>query len=299
MVDVFLNLFNVFWQLLRLPIVLGGILIGVFLLVVFINCLYLYVFKGVRKPKGEHYRVKKRNFFLRIFVDAPIRIAKDYMTRDPEWFRHQGLIVFTGRQGRGKTVALVEHTLRMQEEYPKAKCISNLNYKYQDDELDHWSKLIDYQNPHGRDRGVICQIDELQNWFSSNMSKDFPPEMLEVITQNRKNRRIILGTAQVFNRLAKPLREQTTEVRECLTLAGAITIVVRKEPILDSDGNVEKMKYRGMYFFVQDDKIREAYDTYKVIESLRKSGFYYNPALHSEAPGKVEITAKGKKITVK
>ena len=65
--------------------------------------------------------------------------------------------------------------------------------------------------------GVICCLDEMQNWFSSNQSRDFPPEMLQVITQNRKNRRVIFGTAQTFNRLSKPIREQATEVRECHT----------------------------------------------------------------------------------
>ncbi len=76
-------------------------------------------------------------------------------------------------------------------------------------------------------RGVIVCMDEMQNWFSSNQSKDFPPQMLEVVTQNRKNRRVIMGTAQSFNRLAKPLREQATEVRKCCTLFGCVTIVHR------------------------------------------------------------------------
>ena len=32
-------------------------------------------------------------------------------------------------------------------------------------------------------------------------------------------------------------------------------------------------KNRGMYFFVHNKKLRESYDTYKVIENLSKSGF--------------------------
>ena len=116
-------------------------------------------------------------------------------------------------------------------------------------------------------------IDEMQNWFSSNQSKDFPPEMLQVITQNRKNRRIILGTSQVFTRLSKPLREQVTEVRECHTFFGCITFVVRKEPILGAEGDVDSYKHRGMYFFVHDQDLRDSYDTYRVIDSLAKSGF--------------------------
>lgn len=123
------------------------------------------------------------------------------------------------------------------------------------------------------EKGVLVLMDETQNWFSSNQSKNFPPEMLELITQNRKNRRIILGTAQNFYLLSKAIRSQTTEVRRCATYLGALTIVKRVVPVLDSDGNVKKWKFRGMYFFVHSEKLRESYDTYYVIKSLRKSGF--------------------------
>jgi hypothetical protein len=157
-----------------------------------------------------------------------------------------------------------------QKEYPKAKVITNLAYKRENDALRKWQQLVDYKNGI---RGVIVCMDEMQNWFSSNQSKDFPPQMLEVVTQNRKNRRVIMGTAQSFNRLAKPLREQATEVRKCCTLFGCVTIVHRVIPELDSNGDVEKWRHRSFYYFVHTDELRDSYDTYKVIESLRESGF--------------------------
>lgn len=191
-------------------------------------------------------------------------------SRNPEFFSHQGCIVFTGRQGKGKTIAMVEQAMLWQREYPKALEIDNLCYRYQDDSLSDWRQLIDFKNGI---YGVIVMMDEMQNWFSSNQSKNFPPEMLQVITQNRKNRRVIMGTSQCFNRLSKPIREQATEERKCFTLFGCITFVHRVEPILDSTGEVIERKHRGFYWFVHSDKLRESYDTYKVIESLRASGF--------------------------
>ncbi len=62
-------------------------------------------------------------------------------------------------------------------------------------------------------------------------------------------------------------------MRRCTTLLGCLTIVRRFEPILDSEGIVVEWKKRGMYFFVHDKKLRESYDTYKVIENLSKAGF--------------------------
>lgn len=185
-------------------------------------------------------------------------------------FGYKGLVIFEGRQGSGKTISMIQFARQMQEEYPRVKCITNLGYTKQDDELNHWKKLTDYSNDK---YGVICVMDELQNWFSSNQSKDFPPEMLQVITQNRKNRRIILGTSQNFYLLAKAIRSQCTEIRRCITLLGCLTIVRRLEPILDSDGNVKEFKSIGYYFYVHDKDLRDSYDTYKVIESLSKSGF--------------------------
>lgn len=269
-IDIIVNLFSVFWSILKLPLIIICSFVALMVFLCWVHCMYLRIVKKQKKPIGEHYRLKDRNFFQKLFIDAPKQYAKDYMNRNPEFFRHQGVILFTGRQGRGKTVALVHQTLQYQREYPKCKVIGNLDYKAQDDVLDHWTKLIDYKNGI---QGVVAQIDEIQNWFSSNQSKDFPAEMLEVITQNRKNRRVILGTAQVFTRVGKPIREQTTEIRECHTFLGCITVVIKKEPILNTMGDVEKLKYRGWYFFVHNDEIRESFDTYKVVESLRESGF--------------------------
>lgn len=200
----------------------------------------------------------------------------DAFARSPEFFRYQGCIIFTGRQGNGKTIAMAQQALAWREEYPKARCITNFALVGQDGELDDWHMLIDYKNGQ---QGVIACIDEMQNWFSSNQSKNFPPEMLEVITQNRKNRRVLMGTSQCFNRLSKPIREQATEVRKCTTLFGCLTLVHRVLPELDSEGNVTKWKHLGWYYFVHDEKLRASYDTWRVIESLSKSGFQSPPVV--------------------
>lgn len=267
--DIVLKILDVFWVIVKWPLVLGVCFFSVVGFRVSISVFYAYA-KGERRPPGEHKRVKQPGTLKKLFILFPRQFARDYFSRPADWFTYQGVIVYTGRQGYGKTIGLVEQTMRMQQEFPSCKCISNLNYKYQDEELTHWRQLIDYKNGH---RGVIVQMDEMQNWFSSNQSKNFPPELLEVITQNRKNRRVILGTSQCFNRLSKPLREQTTEVRKCFTLAKSITFIRREEPELDSQGEVVKWKFRGFYWFVHTPEIRESYDTYHVIESLAKSGF--------------------------
>lgn len=267
------NIIKMIVMMLKYPFYALIIVIAIFTFLISVNIVFGLA-KGKRFKKGEHNRVKKAGFFKRIFVDFPRQFTDDLFERDPEFFKYQGLIVFEGRQGSGKTMSMVEFILRMQEEYPLAKTTTNFGLTSQNQELKNWKMLIDYKN--GK-QGVIVGMDELQNWFSSNDSKNFPPEMLGIITQNRKNRRIILGTSQNFYLLAKAIRSQATEVRRCSTFFGCLTVVKRVEPILDSEGNVQEWKNRGMYFYVHNKKLRESYDTYKVIENLKKSGFKEQP----------------------
>lgn len=267
--DIFLSILGIF----KLPLILIAICVCFFFLRIVTDIL-IDLFKGKRFQKATSYnKVKKRGVFQKLFLDLPRRITDDMFAKNPDFFPYQGLIIFEGRQGQGKTISAIQFARQMQQEYKKAKCMTNLNYKYQDDDMDHWSKLINYKNGIF---GVIAVLDETQNWFASNQSRNFPPEMLQVVTQNRKNRRIILGTAQNFYLLAKAIRSQTTEVRRCATFFGCLTLVRRFEPILDSEGNVQEFKKRGFYFFVHDEELRNSYDTYHVIEALSNSGFKEN-----------------------
>lgn len=267
--SIMFSIIKMIVQLLKYPFYALIILIAIFSFLISVN-IVVGLAKGKRFKKGKHNIVKKKSFLRRIFIDFPKRFTDDLFDKDPEFFKYQGLIIFEGRQGSGKTMSMVEFIKRMQEEYPLAKTTTNFGLKSQNKELKDWRMLIDYKNDK---QGVIVGMDELQNWFSSNDSKNFPPEMLGIVTQNRKNRRIILGTSQNFYLLAKAIRSQATEVRRCSTFFGCLTVVKRVEPILDSEGNVQEWKNRGMYFFVHSKELRNAYDTYKVIENLRKSGF--------------------------
>lgn len=273
-----LTVFLMIVKLLIWPLI---ICIGI-CLIFYLDCMFWYFLrylKGDRVVRDHIRKLPKRNVLLRIFYDAPRQYVTDIYNRQPDFFRPQGMVIFTGRQGNGKTIAMMQYATELYDMYPLCKILSNTAYVYQDRPLTHWKQLVSFKNEH---KGVIVIIDELQNWFSSNQSRNFPPEMLSVITQNRKNRRLILGTSQNFYLLAKAIRSQATEVRECMTLAGVLTIVIKREPIVDNDGDVKEMKYRGMYFFVHSPRLRDSYDTWAVVDSLSKSGFHANPMIKDD-----------------
>ena len=216
---------------------------------------------------------RKRPLLKQLFVDLPRRYVLDIYNRDPDFFRPQGIHMFCGEQGCGKTIACVEMMLRYQRMYPNSKMITNFGVTTENVELKKWQQLLTYSNDK---KGVIVGIDEIQNWFMSGKNQ-LPEGMLEVATQNRKSRRIICCTAQVFTRVNKGLREQVTMVYEPHTLFGCFTVVIKRKYQFDSEGNVSGRKYRGMYCFVHSDELRSAYDTYKVIHTLAAEGFKQVP----------------------
>lgn len=145
--------------ILKYPFYLLLIIFALFTLLCSINVV-IGLAQGKRFKKGNHKIVKKPGFFKRIFVDLPHQFVDDMFDRDPEFFKYQGLIIFEGRQGSGKTISMVEFITRMREEYPLAKCITNFGYVGQDKELEHYKMLMSYKNDI---QGVIVVMDELQN----------------------------------------------------------------------------------------------------------------------------------------
>lgn len=229
---------------------------------------YRLIKKRTIAPSGQ-ISVKKRGVVAQLLIDVPRKFVLDIFDRESDYFYPRGIHMFCGEQGCGKTMACTEMIMRLQKQYPKAKTITNFALASENDELSKWQQLLDYTNGH---KGVIVGIDEIQNWFMSGLNK-LPEGMLEVATQNRKNNRILCCTAQVFTRVNKGLREQVTMLYEPHTFFGCWTVVIKRKPILDSEGNVLKRKYRGMYAFVHTEELRSAYDTYKVIHTLAKEGF--------------------------
>lgn len=228
-------------------------------------------------------RIIKKGIFMKIlnftywkYVDYKrIREKKKQGIID---FKPFGLWMFCGRQGSGKTVGIVYHLEEMRKKYPKAIIVTNFDYKYADFNLKSLNDLLTIKN--GED-GVIFAIDELQNEFSSAVSKNFPETVLSLVTQQRKQRICILASSQVYMRVAKPLREQCFYVVDCRTFfqrwtrmkcfdAQDYNTIVDKSDVVEA-----KMKLRKIWkkSFIQTDFLRNLYDTYAVVLRLQRGGF--------------------------
>lgn len=215
-----------------------------------------------RKVKSDY---KKLNIFVKLFYDLPKAISRDFFQRNPDALPYHGLYMICGPQGSGKTITAIYLMRMWQMMYPLIKIRSNISISFQDGQITHWKQLI---NVHNGEIGQIDFLDETQNWFSSNESKNFPPDMLQEITQERKKHKVIMGTSQVFTRLAKPFREQTTYLCEPHTILGCFTICPIFKPVLKDDGTLLKKRFYKIFYFVHDDDLRASYNTYERVERL-------------------------------
>lgn len=225
------------------------------------------------KFKKEYTQIR----FIKKFLSFFHLIIKDiiHVLKYGYDFNEFGLTMYCGRQGAGKTIAMVEYLDRMKKKYPKAKIVTNFGYIHQDYPMEDWRNFYEIRN--GID-GVIFAIDEIQNEFSSTSWKTFPESLLSEITQQRKQRVKIVATSQVFTRVVKSLREQTFEVVECYTFGKRWTFTKAFDAadynaVVDDPEKKNKLRRLYRKNFVQDKKIREMYDSYAKIEKMKATEF--------------------------
>lgn len=206
-----------------------------------------------------------------------LKMEKELLKKGIKIFKPFGLTMFTGAQGSGKTISMVDYCLELKEIYPKCKLYSNFEIEGQDGVIKNLNDLLKLRN--GED-GIIFCIDEIQNEFSTASSRNFPETLLSTLTQQRKQRIHIVASSQVFTRVAKPIREQCYCVCDCRTFFGRWTRV-RAYPadeynsIIDSNSLDKKRKLRKLWkkSFIQTDELRNKYDTYAVVKRLSRAGF--------------------------
>lgn len=110
--------------------------------------------------------------------------------------------------------------------------------------------------------------------------KIFPNGLLSVITQQRKQRIKIYLSSQVYTRVVKQIREQCFDVVECRTILGRWTRLRAYDAedynsIIENPNSEKKFKLHKLWkrSFIQSNHLRKLYDSYKVVESMKKADF--------------------------
>lgn len=191
---------------------------------------------------------------------------------NPDYFYPAGIWVFTGPQGSGKTLSAVKCLKAMCKEYPKAKVCSNIEVKGIDNEIIPFTDYSQLKELSNGVNGIIFMLDEVHVLWNSLESKDIPISEMACFCQMRKDRRVILGTSQVYGRIAKPIREQLQYVIDCknyFQLFQYNTILDPTESI-EKDGHLEAVTV-GKQFWIHSPDLYKAYDTlFKIEKAQRK-----------------------------
>lgn len=194
-----------------------------------------------------------------------------FARNNPDYFYPAGIWVFCGPQGSGKTLSAVQCLQKMCKHYPKAKVCTNLDIKGIDNEIIPFTDYEQLSTLNNGIEGIIFFLDELHILWNSLESKDIPISEMACFCQMRKNRRVIIGTSQVYSRIAKPIREQLQYAIDCKNFFGVLQVNKLLDPSesIERNGNIEA-KQVGIKIWFHKPELYSSYDTLFKIEKAKR-----------------------------
>lgn len=253
-----------------------------------------------------------------------LKVAKfkiDFIKAHPDFFNPDGLLVFCGSQGSGKTLSSVQYCSKVLDRYEKSIFCTNVEVKdfpincyytkrvftengIEKTQVDYFT-LVSHQKVrtvisyyengeqtseitnfdvigfNGRivieydglnclkdlingELGILYLIDEIHLEFNSLESKNIPIEVMIEVSQQRKQRKHIVGTSQVYMRMAKPLREQIKNVVTCRNFFKCVqwNKLIDGETAHEENGKLVFDTQKFLFWF-HHPKLYRQYDTYK------------------------------------
>ena len=170
-------------------------------------------------------------------------------------------------------MSAVNYVRNLIEKYPNALIVTNLELKFLPKNyknLREFRNADDFFKYKNGEEGIIYLIDEIQLYFNSLQSKNVNLEVINYISQQRKQRVHIVGTSQVFGRMAKPLREQFDTVILCKKYFNCIEkmMIIDRDSIDDENSTSTNLnaKVKRSKWGIYSPEMFDTYDTYKVID---------------------------------
>ncbi|MCH5257953.1 MAG: ATP-binding protein [Lachnospiraceae bacterium] len=213
------------------------------------------------------------NFNLPNWIDAFLSSLKDDREH-PDYMRVNGLMAFCGSQGSGKTLSSVLYLEKLMQYYPQALIVTNLKLNpdfFDLSRVQTYTGIKDLTDIENGPYGVVYLLDEIQLEFNSLESKQMNMPIFEFICQQRKARKHIIGTTQVFGRLAKPFREQFKYAICCRKLIGSLfaqDLYKAENVAYDDDIRTELVQKTTKFYFAGSEDFSK-YDTFEQIQRVR------------------------------
>lgn len=219
-----------------------------------------------------------RNAFLSgsLSIDNVFRslsYKRSFRKAHPDFFDPEGLLVFCGPQGSGKTLSAVKYCRSVLEQYPRCIFVSNVDISgiSNPDRVHRYEGLKSLKQYENGYDGVLYLIDEIHLEWNSLESKNISIDEMIEFSQQRKQRKHIVGTSQVYGRIAKPLREQLRRVVLCQNYFGLLQCNQEIDGFntTEKDGHIETTPIHKYWWFHTPD-LYDCYDTYAKMERYKR-----------------------------
>lgn len=226
---------------------------------------------------------------MRIYYDT---FLKKYI-RPPKNQFPTGSRVYKGFQGSGKTLSMVKYAFDIQKEFPDCEIYANLhikglkNFHYIENDTILKEAL---SRTCGR-RGLLILLDEAHLYF--NKKSGISLDVLTCISQQRKDRKRLVFSSQIWEELDISLRKQVKEIVNCRCFAGKIqinTISDGETLSYDKLSSQYVAKKIRVEIFKHYQALYDSYDTYQKIitnnEYHRESSSSLNISYTQEVPNR-------------
>lgn len=206
-----------------------------------------------------------------------MKYKADFELDHPDFFYPFGITVFCGKQGSGKSMSAIHYMQDLARRFPKCIFVSNTPYaddfSWLDPKRFHQyfgdKSFTTYKNG---EYGIVFFLDEIHLEFNSLESKKMSLQMFVQISQQRKQRIHIVGTAQVFTRLSKAFREQCDQIILCNNVLGLdilnINSVCDGDSIKDRPDGTMSVTVRKKYYLIHGPALYGAYNSFNVVDRI-------------------------------
>lgn len=196
----------------------------------------------------------------------------DWRREHPHEFPVNGILVFSGRQGSGKSLTAIQYIKNLLAKWPGAVVVSNAHING----IDYipYTGLSDLLEVDNGEKGIILFFDEISNQFNSVQSKDISPEWFTILNMQRKRHMHIIGTCPILTRVGKAFREQFDIICICSQhINGYIQLneyyVNNCFALQDGEDIQNGLKhYKWQFFFIHPDMFKN-YDTFEVVKVVK------------------------------
>lgn len=200
---------------------------------------------------------------------------RKFRKEHPDFFDPSGTLIFCGAQGYGKTISAVQYVVKLAHQYPKSVLCTNVAINPdmfpEGYTVLGYNGLDDLKNLNNGYAGVIYLIDEIHLELNSLESKNVDIEVMIEISQQRKQRKHIVGTTQIYFRMAKPLREQVRDIVVCRNFFDCIQFNkwIDGFTAVEENGKM-KADVKGRFIWFHSPKLYQSYDTFQKMRRYNK-----------------------------